>query len=85
MQIATKSSRGVAAALAVAALSMGAGTAGVACGGASANQGGAASAAPIAGIRRDARDSDDGEEVGRWLLAELLAPGGDAAQAATAR
>jgi tetratricopeptide (TPR) repeat protein len=85
MQTATKSSRGVAAALAVAALSISAATAGAGCGGASANQGGAASASPIAGIRRDARDSDDGEEVGRWLLAELLAPGGDAAQAATAR
>jgi cellulose synthase operon protein C len=34
---------------------------------------------------RSASGSSDGEKVGRWLLGELYAPGGDATQAAKAR
>ncbi len=34
---------------------------------------------------RSAKSSSDGEKVGRWLIAELYAPGGDAAHAAEAR
>jgi len=43
-------------------------------------------AAPsLADLRSNARGSGDGEEVGRWALAEMLAPGGTAEQATAAR
>jgi tetratricopeptide (TPR) repeat protein len=43
-------------------------------------------AAPsLADLRSNARASGDGEEVGRWALAEMLAPGGTTEQATAAR
>jgi tetratricopeptide (TPR) repeat protein len=39
----------------------------------------------LADLRADARNSGDGEPIGRWALAEMLAPGGTAEQAAAAR
>jgi tetratricopeptide (TPR) repeat protein len=42
-------------------------------------------AADLAQLRNEARGSKDGETVGRWALYEVLAPGGDAAQADAAR
>jgi tetratricopeptide (TPR) repeat protein len=39
----------------------------------------------VADLRRSAKDSRDPEEVARWLLAELVSPGGDVRQAETAR
>lgn len=43
-----------------------------------------APADPVKAAREAASASTDGEVVGRWLLAELLAPGGDATRAAEA-
>jgi tetratricopeptide (TPR) repeat protein len=40
---------------------------------------------PLAAMRIDAARSTDGERVGRWLLAELVAQGGDAGRAREAR
>ncbi len=40
---------------------------------------------PLASLRAAGPASRDGEVVGRWALAEMLAPGGTAAQAAAAR
>ena len=40
---------------------------------------------PVAAARRDAADSSDGELLGRWLLTELVAPGGSAQHARDAR
>ncbi|MDC0748778.1 hypothetical protein [Polyangium mundeleinium] len=40
---------------------------------------------PIEAMRADASASQDGEVLGRWLLGELLVPGGDAARAREAR
>lgn len=40
---------------------------------------------PIAELRRDAEHSSDDAELGRWLLGELLSPGGDAKRAQQAR
>ncbi|MFO0613096.1 MAG: hypothetical protein U0414_10930 [Polyangiaceae bacterium] len=40
---------------------------------------------PLVRARRAAESSKDGEVVGRWLLAELLAPGGEPTQATAAR
>lgn len=40
---------------------------------------------PVAELRAKAAASTDGEVVGRWLLAELLSQGGDAARAREAR
>lgn len=40
---------------------------------------------PLVRARRAAESSKDGEVVGRWLLAELLAPGGEPTQATSAR
>jgi tetratricopeptide (TPR) repeat protein len=45
----------------------------------------ASSAAALGTLRASARASTDGERVGRWALAEMLAPGGDAKQAGEAR
>jgi tetratricopeptide (TPR) repeat protein len=42
-------------------------------------------ATPIAELRRDAEHSSDDVELGRWLLGELLSPGGDAKRAREAR
>jgi len=53
-----------------------------ACGGATPRT---VAAPSLAELRADARASGDGEEVGRWALAEMLAPGGTAQQAAAAR
>ena len=39
----------------------------------------------VADLRRSAAASTDGEQVARWLLGELLSPGGDARQAVSAR
>jgi tetratricopeptide (TPR) repeat protein len=39
----------------------------------------------VAELRKSAEGSKDGEVVGRWLLGELVSPGGDAKQAARAR
>ena len=52
--------------------------------------GGAGAAREVAGgdrarLRDAARGSSDGEVVGKWLLMELAAPGGDAKEAASAR
>lgn len=52
-----------------------------ACGGAS----GKGADDPLSVARRDAEDSRDGEVVGRWLLGELLLPGGEPARAKRAR
>jgi tetratricopeptide (TPR) repeat protein len=65
------------------ALAMGTSLAFGACGGA--NQASPSTAAQLATLRDDARSSRDGEVVGRWLLAELFAPGGTADQAASAK
>jgi tetratricopeptide (TPR) repeat protein len=40
---------------------------------------------PIVGMRAAASDTSDTEVLGRWLLGELLVPGGDAARAKAAR
>ena len=40
---------------------------------------------PIRALREAAEQSNDGEIVGRWLLGELLVPGGEAARANRAR
>jgi cellulose synthase operon protein C len=40
---------------------------------------------PLAALRNAAEGSDDPDVVGRWVLGELLVPGGDAARAARAR
>lgn len=53
-----------------------------ACGGAARS---ASSPADLKTLRDDARGSTDGEEVGRWLLEEMLAPGGTAKNAEAAR
>ena len=42
-------------------------------------------ASPLAELREDGATVKDPERVGRWLLAELLSPGGDAKRAAQAR
>src|SRR5215468_334895 len=50
--------------------------------------GGSMQSAPktaVGPLRDDGRGSSDGEVVGKWLLAETFAPGGDAKQAAQAR
>ena len=49
--------------------------------------GGGAKGAPtmLSSLREDARESDDADLVGRWLLAEMLSPGGDARSAKKAR
>ena len=39
----------------------------------------------LSSLREDARESDDADLVGRWLLAEMLSPGGDARSAKKAR
>ena len=39
----------------------------------------------LASLRQEAKGSDDPELVGRWLLAEMLSPGGDARAAKNAR
>src|SRR5689334_6272151 len=39
----------------------------------------------VGDLRKAAAASKDGEEVARWLLGELVSPGGDARQAASAR
>jgi tetratricopeptide (TPR) repeat protein len=39
----------------------------------------------VADVRRGAQGSHDPEEIGRWLLAELVSPGGDAREAEKAR
>ena len=39
----------------------------------------------VANLRKSAEASKDGELVGRWLLGELVSPGGDTKQAARAR
>ncbi|MRG92888.1 hypothetical protein [Polyangium spumosum] len=44
-----------------------------------------AAADPIDAMRAEASASQDGEVLGRWLLGELLVPGGDAARAKQAR
>jgi tetratricopeptide (TPR) repeat protein len=41
--------------------------------------------ASVGALRADAKSSGDGEVVGRWALAEMLAPGGDGAHAREAR
>jgi tetratricopeptide (TPR) repeat protein len=41
--------------------------------------------APVAELRKAGSDSDDGEVVARWLLGELVSPGGGAAHALKAR
>jgi tetratricopeptide (TPR) repeat protein len=46
---------------------------------------GASSPVDLGKLRADARGSKDGETVGRWLLDEMLAPGGTAKNAADAR
>lgn len=53
----------------------------VACGGGSLPRG---AEVPLASLRTDGKDSRDPELVARWLLAERLAPGGDAKRAAEA-
>jgi hypothetical protein len=40
---------------------------------------------PLADLRSDGHASADGEVVGRWALMEVLAPGGNAKEAALAR
>lgn len=40
---------------------------------------------PVVAARRAAADSTDGDVLGRWLLTELVAPGGSAQQARAAR
>ncbi len=52
-----------------------------ACGGAAQ---GLAPNTPVTALRDAGKSSDDGEEVGRWALAEQVAPGGDATQAVAA-
>jgi tetratricopeptide (TPR) repeat protein len=54
-----------------------------ACGSNGAN--GGAKAPTAASLRDDARGSSNGELVGRWLLSEMYAPGGDAKEADNAR
>jgi tetratricopeptide (TPR) repeat protein len=44
-----------------------------------------ASGTPVAELRRDGPGSTSGELVGRWALAEMLAPGGEAKEATRAR
>ncbi|HEX3343094.1 MAG TPA: hypothetical protein VHS09_00925, partial [Polyangiaceae bacterium] len=44
-----------------------------------------AAAPTLADLRSNARGSGDGEVVGRWALAEMLAPGGTTEQATLAR
>jgi len=61
---------------------VGALAAGTACCRGPASPGGAA---PLSALRSDGPRSTNGEIVGRWTLAEMLAPGGDAGQAARAR
>ena len=41
--------------------------------------------ASLEGLRNDAAESSDGELVGRWVLGEMLLPGGDPARAKKAR
>ena len=53
----------------------------LACGGGSLPKG---AEVPLASLRSDGKDSRDPELVARWLLAERLAPGGDAKRAADA-
>jgi tetratricopeptide (TPR) repeat protein len=43
-----------------------------------------ASPASIASLRSEGKSSSDGEVVGRWALAEMVAPGGTASEAAAA-
>lgn len=45
----------------------------------------ASSPTALASVRDAARGSSDGEVLGRWLLGELVSPGGDAKQASEAR
>ena len=40
---------------------------------------------PLAGLRAEGKSSGDTEAIGRWALAEMIAPGGDAAQAVAAK
>lgn len=54
----------------------------VACGGAPPNVGAADS---LSELRSDGKGSNDGDAVGRWALGEMIMPGGDAAQAKSAR
>ena len=54
----------------------------MACGGAPPNVGAFDS---LASLRSDGKGSNDGEAVGRWALGEMIMPGGDAAQARSAR
>lgn len=44
-----------------------------------------ADVAPLSDLRATGRASTDGEIVGRWILDEMFAPGGEAAQAEAAR
>ena len=53
----------------------------LACGGASLPKG---AEVPLASLRSDGKASRDPELVARWLLAERMAPGGDAKRAADA-
>ncbi len=53
----------------------------IACGG----SGKYDAASPLASVRRAAMESEDGGLVARWLLAELLSPGGDPQAAKNAR
>jgi len=39
----------------------------------------------LSSLRSDGKSSGDGETLGRWALAEMIMPGGDAAQAKSAR
>lgn len=40
---------------------------------------------PVVDLRASAEKSADGDEIGRWVLTEMLAPGGSALEAARAR
>jgi len=53
----------------------------VACGGGSQGKG---SVVPLASLRADGRATTDAETIGKWLLSEEVAPGGDPAQAEAA-
>lgn len=66
--------RGIARCAALAALALAPVVVG-GCGGASANA--KSSALPLAALRSDGPGSNDAEVVGKWVLAERFAPGGD--------
>lgn len=77
--------RGLRALLPALSLSLLLGGSAASCGGGAELTGAGSAADPLKAMTEAARSSSDGEVVGRWLLGELFAPGGDAARAKEAR